>query len=146
MQPRTFSFTGVQTPADAQRMLVRIRFAECLERQSALEGDDPEALHDFRLACKRLRFAIERYPQLEPSLHLAAALLSNITDEVGAAHDCVVLAKRAQTCGAQAVRRLALVESIRQANRARDIWRGGFMSGNAFEPLARFAQFRWDLP
>lgn len=140
---RAMSYNGTQTPIEAVRALVRVRFAETLERSGALMRDDDEAIHAFRLACKRLRFALERSADQLP-LSAAAGVLSAISDELGSAHDCVVLAQRARDCNAPAVVRLALIDREKQIRRARRTWRSGFGRNGAFAELAAFTRFSWD--
>jgi CHAD domain-containing protein len=142
---RAIPFDGVARPIDALRQLVRVRFAECLEKQNALLGNDDDAIHRFRLACKRLRFAIERESASEGDLASAAELLSRITDQLGCAHDCVVLARRARDCGAQAAVHLSVRDRARCIRAARDLWQRGFKSGAPFEGLVTFTGFQWTM-
>jgi CHAD domain-containing protein len=143
---RDLAFAGIASTDDAVRYLLRVRFAECLEKQRALNDSDDEALHGFRLACKRLRFAIERTRDSGIDLKPVAALLSSITDELGAAHDCVVLARRAEKCNADRVARHALQDRNRYVRRAQGLWSGAFRLEGTFAPLASFTGFRWTLP
>ena len=140
---RAVPLEGINRPVDALRQLVRVRFAECLEKQEALMGSDDDAMHRFRLACKRLRFAIEREPESEAGLKPAAELLSRITDQLGCAHDCVVLARRAQDCGAQGAVNLAMRDRARCLRAARELWQRGFKSNGPFESVAAFTGFHW---
>jgi CHAD domain-containing protein len=126
-------------------MLLRLRFAECLERQGALGGDDDEALHAFRLTCKRLRYAIERYPEDFPELQPAAECLAQMTDELGAAHDCVVLAELANKHGAQSIAWRARQDRNAAVKRAIKTWRQAFRQDSPFAPLATFTGFTWSL-
>jgi CHAD domain-containing protein len=138
---REIAFAGIDTPQEAARFVLRVRFAECLEKQDALAGDDNDAIHAFRLSCKRLRYAIERFnlPELQP----AAELLKRITDELGNAHDCVVLARRASDCAADAVASRALRDRARSVRRGTKVWRDGFAGGGAFAALAQYTGFKW---
>lgn len=140
---RDLSFAGIADAQAAVRYLLRIRFAECLEKQHALDGDDDEAIHAFRLACKRLRYAIERMPAANGQLKLVVKLLSDITRELGSAHDCAVLASRASNCNADRVVRLATADRMRYLRRGSHLWRRAFDSAGALEPLAEFTGFRW---
>ncbi len=143
--PREISFAGFTGAQQAVRHLLRVRFAECLEQQSALNGDDDDAIHAFRLACKRLRYALERLPSGSADLTRVANLLEDITDELGAAHDCVVLAERAENCDADLVAARALRDRRRYLQHASRLWGRAFRSGGAFEPLATFTGFQWTL-
>ena len=143
---RELVYDDVQTPHDAVRCLLRVRFAECLTLQRALYGRDDEALHAFRLACKRLRYAVERFEDAMPELKGAAALLARMTDELGAAHDCVVLAERAHACGAHLVVARAQRDRDRYVRRSQRSWRRAFRNRGALAPLAARTNFGWQLP
>ena len=93
---------------------------DCFEKEAALFTGDDDAIHEFRLACKRLRFAIERFevPQQQP----LAKSLSQITDELGSAHDTVVLAKRARKLNAGVVAWRTLRDRSRYMKNARELW------------------------
>lgn len=135
----------MRTAAQAQRHVVRVRFAECLQRQAALDGSDDERLHAFRLACKRLRFAIERLEPQPQGLEPAANVLSALTDELGCAHDCSELAAYAAKCEAPlAVPRLR-ADRDRCVIRARRLWRHGFLERGEFATLAEYAGFSWSI-
>ncbi len=143
-EARAIDFAGVSSPDEAIPFLLRVRFAECLEKQGALNGNDDEAVHAFRLACKRLRYAIERFEDAAEDLKPAAELLSRITDELGAAHDCVVLANRASECKADLVARRALRDRNRYAKRGKRLWYGAFKAEGGFEALALRTGFQWN--
>lgn len=136
-------FASISAPEQAERYVVRVRFAECLQRQSALRNGDGEAVHAFRLACKHLRFALERLQPQQPALARAQGLLSTLTDELGWAHDCVRLAELAAECNAPLVAARARRDRDRYVVRARRLWRRGFLAAGEFEPLAAYAGFTW---
>lgn len=140
---REIALSAASSPAEAVRRILRIRFAECLEKQHALAGSDDEAVHAFRLACKRLRYAIERFEQTRGTLAAAAQVLSSITDELGAAHDCTVLASYAADCGADLVERRVRADRNRSIGNAARIWRRGFQPRGSFAALAAFTGFHW---
>lgn len=140
---REITFSGVDSPEQAAQFVLRVRFAECLEKQGALDGDDNDAIHAFRLACKRLRYAIERF-ELAP-LQPAADALKRVTDELGSAHDCVVLARRASDCGADLVAERALRDRDRYVRRGTRAWREGFADGGVFATLAQYTGFDWSM-
>lgn len=142
---REFPAVTTENPREVVRELLRLRFAECLERQSALSGNDDEALHAFRLACKRLRYAIERSPQDLAELQPAAERLSQMTDELGAAHDCVVLAGLANKHGAQHIASRARHDRNAAVKRAIKTWQQSFRRDSPFAPLAAFTGFTWSL-
>ena len=136
-------FSSLATPAQAQQHVVRVRFAEALARQSALKQGNDEDVHAFRLACKRLRFAIERLENPEPAVQAATKILGRLTDELGGAHDCSELARLASECGAPLVAQRALRDRDRYVARAARLWRRGFREEGGFAALATYAGFTW---
>ena len=140
---REIDFGNAASPEQAIRTVLRIRFAEVLERQAALGGDDDGEMHGFRLACKRLRYAIERFNEAHPELQPAAELLSQMTDELGASHDFVVLGERAKKAGADAVIFRTRQERNRYVKRARRLWRDAFRNDSPFAALAQYAGYTW---
>lgn len=134
---------SLQTPEQAERRIIRVRFAECLQQQQALAGDDDERVHAFRLACKRLRFALERLEPQPDELKPAASLLATLCDELGWAHDCACLAQLGSECGAPLVAARALRDRARYLARARRLWRHAFRTSGQFAPLASYAGFSW---
>jgi CHAD domain-containing protein len=141
---RDIAFDSVAAPEDAMRTVLRIRFAECLAAQAALFGDDDDAMHAFRLACKRLRYAIERFAEEHPELQPSAELLSQMTDQLGAAHDCVVLAERADKTGANIVRFRTRQDRNRYVKQARRLWMSAFGEQSPFAALAQYTGYTWE--
>lgn len=136
-------FASVPDVAGAERHVVRVRFAEALQKQSALDGNDDDATHAFRLACKRLRFALEREQPQSADLQRAAKLLAVLTAELGGAHDCAELAELANACGAPLVAARAHRDRDRYVARAKRLWRHGFRARGEFAALAAYAGFTW---
>lgn len=141
---RAIDFSAVADSEDAIREILRLRFAELLERQAVLTGEDDEAMHAFRLACKRLRYAIERFPEEHPELQPAAELLSQMTDELGAAHDCVVLGGHAEKAQANIARFRTRQDRNRYVKQARRLWQHAFRRESPFAALAQFTGFSWE--
>lgn len=139
-------FSSAEDPEQAQRHVIRVRFAETLQRQSSLGGEDDEALHAFRLACKRLRFALERLDSQSPQLERAHTLATRLTDELGFAHDCAELADLARENSAPLVEARARRDRDRYVARARRLWRHGFRTTGEFQALAEYAGFSWSPP
>jgi CHAD domain-containing protein len=108
------------TKDDVIERALRERRRDCFALAPALYTHDDDAIHRFRLACKRLRFAIEGF-EVESLAHAAEAL-SDITGELGSAHDCVVLSERARRCDAGAVAWHAMQDRGRYVKRARALW------------------------
>ena len=71
--------------------IVQARLGEARALTIGLERRDKQGLHDFRIAGKRLRYALERFQALEPSLEAAAERLALLQDALGEAHDRDVL-------------------------------------------------------
>ncbi len=74
---------------NAQRIVtVRLGELEALARP-ALEHGEPEALHDMRIAAKRLRYVLEiTAPALGEAAHKAAKTAKALQDVLGDIHDC----------------------------------------------------------
>jgi CHAD domain-containing protein len=142
---RELAFDGIRDAKDAVALILRVRFAECLERTTALFGEDPEAMHAFRLACKRLRYAIERFHEEVPELEPAANFLARVTDTLGCANDCTVLIERSRRCGTALVAERAQQDRDLYVRRARRLWRRAFKRRGALGDLAQYAGFNWEL-
>jgi CHAD domain-containing protein len=63
------------------------RVSEVRRLAGGLQQRDQRGLHDFRIACKRLRYALERFEDLEPSLDTVAKTFAKLQDALGEAHD-----------------------------------------------------------
>lgn len=82
--------------ANARRCLPRLVPSYYREGRKAVEGDAPEALHEFRLRTKRLRYTIELFRSCYgPGLERWLAALGRIQDHLGAISDC---ATTGRTC------------------------------------------------
>jgi CHAD domain-containing protein len=122
---------------DAMRRIAIVRFAEVLTLAPALRRGESQPLHDLRIACKRLRYALERFTSREPSLLDAATRLRQMQDALGTLHDCDVLLGRlgpALRSSAQRVR----TQRSEALDRSRALWRDAFASYGPFEGLMRF--------
>ena len=91
MKPRRVDLRNARTARDVIDAIVGTRREEVTALSSALETRDMQALHDFRIACKRLRYAMERFCKRVPELAEPAARLAEIQDALGDAHDRDVL-------------------------------------------------------
>jgi CHAD domain-containing protein len=76
--------------ANARRRLPELVLSYYREGRKAAAGDAaPEALHEFRLGTKRLRYTIELFRSCYgPGLQLWLAALGRIQDHLGAISDC----------------------------------------------------------
>ena len=137
MKARTVRVDGEASPSATAARLVTVRFAEMLSAAPALEGREDAAIHHFRLSCKRLRFAIERFAGWVPRAADVARTLREISDVTGEAHDAALLIKHAKKCGAHELARAE--ERRRQTclDRARSAWRAAFES----EPLRELGRY-----
>jgi CHAD domain-containing protein len=71
--------------------IVDTRLQEARALAGGLETREKQALHDFRIACKRLRYALERFQELYIAPEAIADRLSQLQDALGEAHDRDVL-------------------------------------------------------
>lgn len=121
------------TIGEAARVIVHTRLADVLSRAPALQGAEDETLHAFRLACKQLRYALERLENVSPALSRADGVLKEIAQALGASRDCVVLAKRAAACEAPHVEARALRDRAAQLAHARLVWQDSAVALPALE-------------
>lgn len=91
MKPERIDLAGVTDVNELIDRVLQTRLREARELSPGLKRRDKQGLHDFRIACKRLRYALERFEDLEPSLQAAAAGLADLQDALGDAHDRDVL-------------------------------------------------------
>jgi len=91
MKPRRVELDGVSKRRNVIDCIVSTRREEVTALSSALISREMQGLHDFRIACKRLRYAMERFCDRVPELEAAAARLAAIQDALGEAHDRDVL-------------------------------------------------------
>jgi CHAD domain-containing protein len=91
MKPERIELSGARDVADVVERVVRERLREVTALAAGLEQRDRRGLHDFRIACKRLRYALERFEQFEPTLESAAEHLALVQDALGEVHDRDVL-------------------------------------------------------
>jgi CHAD domain-containing protein len=91
MKPKRVDLHGVDDVDELVDRVVKTRLREARGLATGLEQRDKQGLHDFRIACKRLRYALERFQALEPSLEQIADKLASLQDALGEAHDRDVL-------------------------------------------------------
>lgn len=132
---RAIDFDERWVPLEAIEHIFAVRFAEALTASAALSGEDDDAQHAFRLACKRLRYAIERNEIEIFGLNRTAEWLASMTDALGEAHDAIVLHAEAETCGAKSAARSLLKLRDTSVADARRLWTSGFEPGGAAQPL-----------
>lgn len=137
---RSIPLADSMSIGEANRAILRIRFAELLESSPALRGEDGEALHALRLAAKRLRCALQRLGR--PDLSEADDSLDTFAKALGAAHDSGVLTQRAFECSATPVAERSRRERRQQIEKARRIWQDVMKDGGPLETLSRYAGFQ----
>lgn len=91
MKPQPVDLAGSVKRRDVIDRIVATRYGEATTHSSALEDRERGKLHDFRIACKRLRYACERFCRHVPELEAGAEALAAIQDALGEAHDRDVL-------------------------------------------------------
>ena len=91
VKPERVGLRGVKTTDDVVTRVLQTRLREVRAMSAHLERRLPAGLHDFRIACKRLRYAIERFSRLDSSLAPIGERLAFLQDALGEAHDRDVL-------------------------------------------------------
>jgi CHAD domain-containing protein len=91
VKPERVELNGVREPRELAERVLQTRLREARGLTQGLQRRDKQGLHDFRIACKRLRYALERFGALEPSLAEIAERLARLQDALGEAHDRDVL-------------------------------------------------------
>jgi CHAD domain-containing protein len=122
MKPERVDLRGVREPRDLINRVVQTRLREAQRLAAALESRDKAELHDFRIACKRLRYTLERFESLEPWLQPAAERLALVQDALGEAHDRDVLLTILPPAMGQTQRRL-LLDRDACVDRATKLWK-----------------------
>lgn len=123
VKPEPIDLSGVEEPRGIAKRVIENRLGETQRLAVALERRDKETLHDFRIACKRLRYALERFESIAPALHQLAERLSMVQDALGEAHDRDVLLTILPPAMGQTQRRL---QHDRETcvDRAMALWNG----------------------
>jgi CHAD domain-containing protein len=91
MKPQRVDLHCVTDVDELVERVLQTRLREARLLTPSLERRNKQGLHDFRIACKRLRYALERFEDLEPSLQGTAERLALLQDALGEAHDRDVL-------------------------------------------------------
>lgn len=124
MKARPIAFPVSEPAAEAALRVLAIRFSEALLLSDAFEEDDGHRIHDFRISCKRLRYAIELlHDTLPAAFRDCGSVLSQLQDLLGEVHDCDVLDALAERHGAQRLRRRIARDRRRKLDAARRLWR-----------------------
>ena len=91
MKPERVDLRGVARVEELVDRVLATRLREVRALTAGLERRDNAGLHDFRIACKRLRYAIERFAAVDSSLEAIGERLALLQDALGEAHDRDVL-------------------------------------------------------
>jgi CHAD domain-containing protein len=73
------------------RCVIGVRFAEAGAQATALRSGGTAELHQFRIAVKRLRYALERFAEVDPLFQATATHLAHLQDALGETRDCDLL-------------------------------------------------------
>lgn len=137
MKARAIVLSTNETPNEAALRILAIRFSEALLLSDALDENDPARIHDFRIACKRLRYASELFrDQLPSSLREMTGVLSQLQDLLGEVHDCDVLDGLAERSGAHRLRRRIARDRRRKLDAARRLWRSSLRQNGELQGAA----------
>ncbi len=139
MKARTIPINGWDTPELAMRRIITVRFAELLERSKALTAGGVKGLHDMRIACKRLRYALETFAKQLPHLSPAAQALRTMQDTLGELHDCDILADAATRSSADLLYARLLRDRAELLFSSRAQWKNSFRSRGEFSQLISYA-------
>jgi CHAD domain-containing protein len=137
MKARQIDLSDACGVDDAMRRIAIVRFAEVLTLVPALRRGRSRDLHDLRIACKRLRYALESFTPREPALLEAASRLSQLQDALGDLHDrdlLLLVMPKKLLVSAQSIR----IQREDALARARALWRDAFAPYGPFEGLMRF--------
>ena len=87
MKPQPVELGDATSVNEVIERVLETRLREVRDLTTGLRSRNQQGLHDFRIACKRLRYALERFEALDPSLESAAQRLAELQDALGEAHD-----------------------------------------------------------
>jgi CHAD domain-containing protein len=121
VKPEPVLLRGVTDSTELARRVLHTRLREVRRLACGLERRDQLGLHNFRIACKRFRYALERFDGLETSLEAPAKSFALLQDALGEAHDRDVLLSILPTAMAQTERRIR-TEREAYVDRAGALW------------------------
>jgi CHAD domain-containing protein len=122
VKPERVDLHGVSDLHDIVQRVVQMRLHEVEALASGLERRDKQGLHDFRIACKRLRYAFERFADLDASYGASAERFRALQDVLGDAHDRDVLLTILPPAMGNTLRRLQY-EREECVDRAVELWK-----------------------
>jgi CHAD domain len=137
VKARTIDLTIACGVGDAMRRIAIVRFAEVLALAPALRSRRASELEGFRIACKRLRYALERFTAREPSLLEPATRLKQLQAALRTWRDREKLFALVDGTLQWTPRRIASERDDALA-RANALWHDAFAKYGPFEGLMRF--------
>jgi CHAD domain-containing protein len=125
VKARPIEFDAVQSPDEAVLLVLTIRFSEMLLLSDSLDSETATGRqHDFRISCKRMRYAIELFRERLPSAFRdALEVTTQLQDILGDMHDCDVLAGLARKAKAPRLERRIARDRARKLAAVRRMWR-----------------------
>jgi CHAD domain-containing protein len=121
VKPQRVDFSGVRRIEQLTDRIVKTRAGEVRAQTGALQQREMSGLHDFRIACKRLRYAIERFHKGDPVFEPIGEGLALLQDALGEAHDRDVLLAILPPSMPETERRLR-TEREASIDRAMTVW------------------------
>jgi CHAD domain-containing protein len=91
VKPARVALDAGLAPAAILRRVTVVRLAEAGALANALAAGAPAGLHQFRIACKRLRYTFERCAAIDALFEPLAAHFGRLQDALGNARDCELL-------------------------------------------------------
>ncbi len=140
MKARDVAIDPLDTPETVMQRIVAVRFAELLQRSADMASGSSQGLHHMRIACKRLRYALEVFSEGLPRLTKAALTLRELQDTLGELHDCDILAETAQACSAERLYHRLLRDRTKLLIATRAKWTDAFGRGGGFTALIAYAR------
>lgn len=122
---------------DAMRRIAIVRFAEVLTLAPALSTARARELRNFRVACRRLRYTLERFTPREPSLLEAATRLKQLQKTLRTWCDCQNILVTLPREMSGTFKRIT-TERDDALSRADALWRDAFATYGPFEGLMTF--------
>jgi CHAD domain-containing protein len=107
VKPEPVHLHGVTDGIGLAARVLDTRVREVRRLAGGLQQRDQQGLHDFRIACKRVRYALERFADLDPSLETMAKHFALLQNALGEAHDRDVLLSILPASMGETERRLA---------------------------------------
>jgi CHAD domain-containing protein len=119
------------------RCIIGVRFAEVGAQAAALGTGGTNELHQFRIAVKRLRYALERFAQIDSLFEATATHLGHLQDALGETRDCDLLLRALPPTMPKTRARL-LDHRLTNALHAQKLWKDALvLLGEAFRLKGR---------